>query len=214
MMKQTIMYGLSMALGLMLTAAAASAATVNVAVNGGFETGDFSGWTQFPSGTQTVGGFAPTEGAFAAELLNNNPGSASLIKNANIGIGVVTPVAPVTISFDARGATNAGGVAFAEFFSELSGGGVSATEILGGAPLALNADPAAWTSFTFNTITGPDVSGGVTLQLTATTGADPSSSAQIFYDNVRVSVAGVVPEPGSLAVLCLGSVGIVLRRRR
>ncbi len=189
---------------------AGQAAAVDVAVNGGFESGDFTGWQQFPSGTQTVAGFDPTEGLFAANLDNTNPGSASLIKNNNVGIGVVNPGDPITITFDARGAFGVGGVAFAEFFSEISGGGTSASEILGGAPLALDPDPAVWKSFSFNTVAGPDVSGGVTLQLTATTGADPSSSASVFYDNV---VIDVVPEPTSLALLGLGGL-MAMRRRR
>ena len=94
------------------------------------------------------------------------------MKNANIGIGVVEPDVTVTISFDARGSLGVGGVAFAEFFSEIDGGGTSSSVILGGAPLALNADPDVWTHFSFTTTTGPDVSGGVTLQLTATTSPD------------------------------------------
>ena len=75
--------------------ASGSAQAVDVAVNGGFETGDLSGWTQFPSGTQTVGGFDPTEGSFAVELNNTNPASASLLKNADVGIGVVNPGDPI-----------------------------------------------------------------------------------------------------------------------
>ena len=102
----------------------------------------------------------------------------------------------VTISFDAKGSLAAGGVAFAEFFSELDGGGVSASEILGGGPLTLNPD--TYTNFTFETTTGPDVSGGVTVQLTATTGGDPASSALVFYDNLTVVIdVMVADEPTS-----------------
>ncbi len=53
-----------------------------------------------------------------------------VIKQANRGIGLVNPGDEVTISFDYRGTTSAGGVIFAEFFSELSGGGTSKAEIL------------------------------------------------------------------------------------
>lgn len=189
-------------LGTALLLMTGAASAVNVAVNGGFEDGDFTGWTQFPSGTQTVGAFSPTEGAFAANLNNNILVSASLIKNANVGIGTVAPNAAVTISFDARGTTAVGGVAFAEFFSELSGGGTSSTEILGGGPLGLNANPAVWTNFVFNTTTGADVSGGVTLQLTATTGGAQGSLADIFYDNI---VIDVTPIPVPAAVWLFGS---------
>ena len=197
-----------------IVAISAGAAMGNeLAINGSFETGDFTGWEQFPSGTQTIGGFDPTDGLFAVELNNNVPGSASVIKNSNIGIAVVNPGDMLRVSFDARGATNVGGVAFAEFFSEIDGGGTSASEILGGGPLAISANPAEWTSFVFDVTAGPDVSGGVSLQLTATTGGDPSSSAQIFYDNVSVSIAKI-PEPTSCAIIGMGLFGMAVRRRR
>ncbi len=165
-----------------------------IALNGGFETGDFTDWTQFPNGTQNIITTNPSEGTYCVELNNNVAPSASLIKNANIGIGTVLAAQDVTITFDARGTLGVGAVAFAEFFSEKSGGGTSSNLILGGGPLALNADPNVWTSFSFTTTTGSDVSGGVTLQLSATTSADAGSTANMFYDNVSV-ITAVPPTP-------------------
>jgi hypothetical protein len=176
-----------------LGAGVAQAEMTELAVNGGFETGDFEGWSLFPTGDDQFSIVTPGSGStYAARIFNEVSTSAALMKNANIGIGIVEPIMTVTISFDARGSLMAGGVAFAEFFSELEGGGVSQSEILGGAPLALNPDPEVWTTFEFTTTTGPDVSGGVTLQLTATTGADPSSVADMYYDNISVIVDAVV----------------------
>ena len=98
---------------------------------------------------------------------------------------MVNPGDEVTIKFDMRGTASAGGVVFAELFSELTGGGTSAAEILGGGPLFPNADPEVWTSYEFTTNVGPDVSGGITLQLNAATGGDPSSVANIFFVHFR-----------------------------
>lgn len=202
---------LAAAAAMMFCAGGAHAA--NLEVNGSFETGDFTGWQQFPTGPgqQTIGGFDPTDGAFAANILNDVPASGSLIKNANIGIGQVAPGQRIDITFDARGAFGAGGVAFAEFFSEIDGGGTSSAEILGGGPLMLAADPAEWTSFAFTVFAGPDVSGGVTLQFAAVTGADPSSVANLFIDNVTVST---IPVPAAVWLFASGLGLLGLRRRR
>ena len=84
-------------------------------------------------------------------------------------------------------------MSFAEFFSEIEGGGTSGAEILGGGPLPLDPDPEVWTRFEFTAVTGPDVSGGITLQLTATTAAIEESFARVYFDNVSLVVDGVVP---------------------
>jgi hypothetical protein len=165
----------------------------DIAVNGGFETGDFAGWTQAPASNQTILSATPSEGTYYAELNNTTSGSASLIKNANVGVGTAVGGQEVTVTFDARGTLGVGAVAFAELFSELSGGGTSKAEILSGGPLALDADPNTWKSFSFTTTLGPDVSGGVTLQLTATTSADAGSTCLMNYDNVKITLTDVGP---------------------
>ena len=206
---------------LLFAAPASAAGTIELTTNGGFETGDYTGWQQFgTSGNPTAPGIpGPSDqqsivspgstGNFAALIDNNLGFGNSLIKQANIGIGQVSPGQKIYIQFDARGTfATPGGVAFAEFFTELAGGGTSAAEILGGAPLAINSDPNVWTTFNFETIAGPDVSGGVTLQLGATTG--PVGGTVMYYDNASVKI---VPEPGSLAALVVGGLGFVARRR-
>ncbi len=191
---------------------ASVATATELAINGGFETGDFSGYVQFPTGPgqQTITSTNPSSGNFAASIVNDVAFSNSLFKAANLGIGTVTPGQTLFVSFDARGSLPIGGVAFAEFFSELAGGGVSKAEILGGAPLAFNSDPEVWTTFNFTVITGADVSGGVTLQLGATNG--PFAGTTAFYDNISVSTGTVVPEPSALGIAGLGL--LALRRRR
>ena len=201
---------------LFLALSVGAAQAVQVQVNGGFENGDFTGWDQFPTGTgqQTVISTNCSAGTYCGSITNDTISSNSLFKNANVGIGVVAPNSAYTVSFDARGSfATPGGVAFAEFFSEVSGGGVSKAEILGGAPLAINPDPNVWTSFTFTGTTGPDVGGGVTLQLGATNG--PAAGTFMVYDNIIIDVTAV-PVPAAVWLFgsgLLGLVGVARRRK-
>lgn len=177
--------------------------------NGGFEAGDTSDWVSFPTGNSTFGVTGDANsGVFAGELINLASGSAAVIKQANLGIGLVNPGDEITVSFSAKGEGVAGGVSFAEFFSELDGGGTSAAEIFTGAPLLLTDQ---YQDFMFTTTAGPDVSGGVTLQLTATTGANIGSTMSLFIDDVSVSIA--IPEPSTTLLAGLGLLAGAVRRR-
>lgn len=192
------------------TAAASSTAQIELTTNGGFETGDTSGWSYFPTPSSTfmADGSDSKTGAFSGNLENLTDGSAAVIKQANMGIGQVSAGQEITISFWAKNINGVGGVNFAEFFSEVDGGGVSSAEILGGAPLFASAND--WTFYSFTTFAGPDVSAGVTLQLTATTGAIIGSTSQLLIDDVSVTI---VPTPASAALLGLGGLVAVRRRR-
>jgi hypothetical protein len=202
------------ALAATLALGATSAHGIELAENGDFETGDFTGWEQFlNNGTQSISTFNPSTGTFAANLTVDNVVGNTLIKNANVGVGVVNPGDEITITFDVRGTTAVGGVAFAEFFTELEGGGTSSAEILGGAPLALNADPTVWTTLSFTTTVGPDASGGITLQFVAACGAAPGCLSDIYFDNVSISA---VPVPAAvwLFASALGMLGFGARRKK
>jgi hypothetical protein len=150
------------------------------------------GWVGFKSNAGNVVGTTsvnPRSGTFAGELVATASASNAVLKNANVGIGIAAPFVEVEISFWARGRTVDGGVTFAEFFSELDGEGVSKTEILGGQPLPLDPNPDVWKQFTFQTTTGPDVGGGVTLQFAAIAGGAGTSAAEMYVDDISIDVA-------------------------
>ncbi|MFT5733051.1 MAG: hypothetical protein ACJAZN_001879 [Planctomycetota bacterium] len=167
----------------------ASALPANdLTVNGGFELGDTSSWVSFPTPNSTFDvTMDANSGSFAGQVFNDDQAASAVIKQANLGVGSVAPGDVITITFAAKGSGALGGVIFAEFFSEIAGGGVSASEILSGAPLPLTS---SWQTFTFTATAGADVSGGVTLQFATVTGANIGSVSELFVDDVSVSGPG------------------------
>lgn len=167
-----------------------------ISVNGDFETGDLTGWQSFPSAANQIAVVPATGGGFELQIDNQQLASAALVKNNNLGAGFVMPGETIDISFEVRGTAAIGGVVFAELFSEIAGGGISRSELLGGAPIFPDPDPSVVTTVSFTTQLGPDVSGGVTLQLAAVTGGAAGSISSIIIDNVSVSVPrGTMPPP-------------------
>lgn len=195
------------------------ASGIELTINGDFETGDTSGWSDFTTGSQSFGptSFVSTLGppsTTAGEIVNPDQGTASVIKQANLGIGQVSEGDIVTISFDAAGVFGVGGVAFAEFFTELDGGGTTTSVILGGSPLnAGQGLGSSYSNFSYTVPVGPTPTGGITLQFNAATGAVAGSTAQLFIDNVSVSI---VPEPATAGLAGLGLIGVLggVRRRK
>ncbi len=164
------------------------ASALDLAVNGGFETGDVSDWVSFPTPNSTFEATSDANtGSFGGFILNEDQTSSAVIKQANLGAGLIAPGDTIEVSFFAKGEFGIGGVAFAEFFSEIDGGGVSKSEIFTGAPLALTD---TYQPFTFTTTAGSDVSGGVTLQFAVVNGAVEGSFANFTVDDVTINIEG------------------------
>jgi hypothetical protein len=208
---------------ILATATTAQAVVQDIALNGGFESGDFSGWTQFDGGgVQTVNTTNPSSGTYSANLLVpvrtvGAPPVDNVLKNANLEAGNLTAFAPITVTWDMRGELiGDGGVVFIELFSELSGGGVSKAEIFGNAPLFPN-DDVNWTSYTWTTTLGPDVSGGVTLQLKSSCGPVVGCGVDASFDNITI-MTDLAPVPVPAAAWLFGSaligLGGVARKRK
>jgi len=208
----------AMAAAMLLCTSAAQAASMDIAQNGGFETGDFTGWQEFPNGgTQTITSVNPSSGTYAANLnvpvrSQTDPAVDNLLKNANLQAGNLTPGAPITITWDMRGSLQgAGGVVFVELFSEFSGGGATG-EIYTGGPIFPTAD---WASFTWNTNLGADVSGGVTLQLKTSCGPVEGCGVDAYFDNVTITTdVSAVPVPAAVWLFGSGLLGLIGVARR
>jgi hypothetical protein len=184
-------------------------AAIQLAVNGGFETGDTTGWTYFPTATSTFGVVTPgASSTYAGGVDNTFLASSAVIKQNAVGAGVVAVGQTLTISFDFLELSGVGGVVFAELFTLDSGGGVTSSQILGGAPLF---GTSSFTPRSFTPTLTANVDGGVTLQFAVSTGAATGSFVNAQFDNVSMTV---IPEPASAALLGLGGLALIARRRR
>ena len=194
MSKKTIT---ALALALTMFAGAAQAAITDVAVNGDFETGDFTGWTLFPGSLGPAGQTIVAGNPGSAARLVETAAAANIIKQANLRPGEWTEGQQIDIQFDIRGTAVAGAVLFAEFFSEVIPEGVSKAEILGGGPLFPNADPNVWTTYNFSATVGPDSSNGVTLQFASVCAPVEGCNADYIIDNVIITadIEGPVGPP-------------------
>jgi hypothetical protein len=191
-MKKHALYGILAAVSL-LALGITQSAKANLVVNGGFETGDFTGWTQggnlgFTGVSGTFGGQAPHGGNFQA-FLGPIGSDGTLTQNlATTGGGFYTldywlylfPGTPNDFAVKWGGATIAGSV-------------------------LTNSGPFGYTEYTFNVFTSTNITA-----LEFDFRDDPS---YFLLDDISVNAG--VPDSGSTVVL-LGAamivVGLVHRR--
>lgn len=157
-------------------------------VNGDFETGDLTGWDVFENGgTITPDNTENNGGSWSVHIVAG-PGNNPVIKQSFLFPGTVMPGDTVDVSFDMKGTAAAGGVIFPELISESTTGAASG-ELLE----TIAAPMAGWTTYSYSPLAGADVSGGVTFQLAIVCGGDPTCSADVFIDNVTVTLPGGGP---------------------
>jgi hypothetical protein len=161
-------------------------AHANFVTNGGFETGDFSGWTQFgdTSFTAVSGGPAVHSGSFGAAFGPAAPGGISQLIATTAGVDYVVDfwlqlddsATPNSFSWSWNGVTQA--------------------------PVFVDAGAFGYTEFSA-VVTG--AAGSSTLEFTFL-------NENSFFDLDDVSV---VPEPGTLALMGVAMLaGGVARRRK
>jgi PEP-CTERM motif len=173
---------------------ATPAAAQQLVTNGGFETGDFTGFTQSGNTelTGVLSGEAPS-GDFSAFF--GPTGSTGSISQTL--------------------ATTTGGTYQISFDLQSSGGSPTFYEVLFGGVSLFSATNAA--DFDFTTFSTSAVASTASTALTFTFRNDPS-----FFnlDNISVTpirrVTGAVPEPATWAMMLIGfgGMGVSLRRRR
>jgi hypothetical protein len=183
--------------------AGSTAGAQELVTNGGFDSGDFSGYTL--SGCSTApAGWDVAYGVSAGQFVTN-PYAYFRCDNNQYTIMTqylaTTPGQLYNISFS--GANTAS-----------NGAGNSTRILFGGTTVfdqALNTGSYTWTAFT--------TTGVATSESTALQFEIYNNPAQTFIDDISVSAAtgtSTVPEPSSLALLASGLVGLVpvVRRSR
>ena len=203
------------AMGITLFAGAAQAVVQNIAVNGNFETGDFTGWTLFPGSAgpagQQISTVNPSSGTYSANLTELAP-AANVIKQANLLPGAWTIGQQIDIAFDYRGTAAAGAVLNVEIFTELGGGqeGVSSSVNLFGGPIFPDGNPDIWKSESVSYNVLADADGGVTLQFSVACAPVAGCNGDYFIDNVSISAdVNAVPIPAAVWLFGSGLIGLV-----
>ena len=162
-------------------------ASADLVTNGGFETGDFSGWTVATADYAYIGvdGNAPHSGNFGAYI-----GADTTISQSIATVAGQT----YSISFWL--------MVEADVLNAATPNSFSAS--FGGVPLlSLQDAPASdYTVYTFN------VTASQNLSLLSFFGSD--TPAFLDLDDVKVSVTAAVPEPSTWAMMILGFLGLSL----
>lgn len=156
-----------------------------IAVNGGFETGDFSGWAVYKNGG-TIDAITtqPSSGTYSAKLFASAPaGLNPTLKQERKGAGTLAVGDKVKITFDYKGAlTGESGMYSIQSFVEAANGVNQVVNI--------TVNPtASWQTYTTTyTVAAGDISGGITLEFVAICGGVPGCSSTLYIDNASIII--------------------------
>ncbi len=173
-----------------------AAAADNLLVNPGFEMGDLTGWLVYGAGPDaSISVLAGDNGIGApgthCAFMDNHGQALNLTLKQLTDIGNAVP-GPVDFAVDLKvGQVAVGGVFFVQIFAEQGGVGV-----IGQTPVLGPYSPADWTTIT-GTFTAPSGTDILTMQLSAVTGADPSSLSSMYVDNAVIDQGTVADEATS-----------------
>lgn len=165
-----------------------------IITNGDFESGDLTGWDSSGNDTNIA---VTSPGAYGSVYAVNIDASAgpvnlTLKQTPDISDRKLKADQRVTVSFDWKGTTAAGGQVSIDLISKDENGVISQSlpvSVLSGATLQ-----ADWTSvgpITLNV--GPDIKGGVSLQVSASCDGDAACRSNLMLDHVSIINQKVFP---------------------
>ena len=155
-----------------------------LATNGDFEAGDLSCWEGIVNnGTITADNIENNTvgGAWSAHVVAGAGGNPTIKQNF-LAEGTVMIGDTIDISFDMKGTAGAGGVIFPKLISE------GATGSDGPILETIAAPTAGWTTYTYSPTITADVARGITFEIAVVCGTDPGCTADVFIDNVSVTI--------------------------
>jgi hypothetical protein len=219
--RKILFLGISMA----LWAASASAGGIDLVANGGFTTGDFTGWTSSSDENWNVNGIdtnpgAPSDTSYAAEngcvgASCNDPVNGSWITQSLAT--EVSQTYTLTFFYDPGASSEDDGGGGADAIADASVITTTELDVLWDGSLVtggqiVNATSSTWEEYTFT---------GLTASTTSTvlefTGREDPDYLQLTDISVTADASPTVPEPASLTLIgggLLGMICTVLRRRR
>ncbi|MEN8789291.1 MAG: hypothetical protein ABF295_07220, partial [Flavobacteriaceae bacterium] len=156
-----------------------------LAINGDFETGDDTGWMLFQNGgTAALDNTINNGGSWSGRLATSGPSNPAF-KQERIGAGTVTSTDVVQVQFDYTGSVVQPGAVFNVILFGEGAAGASFTHVFSPAP----TPTGSWTTFTDTfTITGQDVSQGISVLIEAVCGGDVGCSVTANIDNLSVTL--------------------------
>jgi hypothetical protein len=219
--RKILFLGISMA----LWAASASAGGIDLVANGGFTTGDFTGWTSSSDENWYVNGIdtnpgAPSDTSYAAEngcvgASCNDPVNGSWITQSLAT--EVSQTYTLTFFYDPGPLNEDEGGGGIDAIADASVITTTELDVLWDGSLVtggqiVNATSSTWEEYTFT---------GLTASTTSTvlefTGREDPAYLQLTDISVTADASPTVPEPASLTLIgggLLGMICTVLRRRR
>ena len=160
--------------------------------NGDFEVGNLSGWDVAENGGSVSADNTQDSGSTWVAHVVAGPLDNPALSQAGLAVGTVMPGDTIDISFDMCGSAASGGVIFPALLSEFGGGTGADRQTLD----TLAVPPSVWTRYNYSAVAGNNVTGGISLQLDVVCGGDAACAADVYFDNVSVTIGGGVA-PGA-----------------